>query len=133
MKKLLFILILFMVFIFAKSYSIGPMEQTIYINLDGTVDINETISYSFNSGEFHEVYRTIPLSWREGTFEILEYQVYEDEKPINTRIDKIGNNKIELIGYSTWENEVHNYTFSYKISNIIVCYTDVCDFYWKLK
>lgn len=58
----LFVVVLFLVPIFAHAESIASFQSELLLRADSTLSVTEWITYDFEGGERHGIFRTIPLS-----------------------------------------------------------------------
>jgi len=135
---ILFVFILSISFVSAKSYSISGAEINMTINDDGSVLFEEYIAYSF-VGDFSFAYRDINLDNEVisdiEVFEIIEPGISQkvilnkskEYKKLN--FDKQGN---KITWYYTAHNERKVFLFRYKLTNVLEKYNDITDFYWKI-
>ena len=73
----LLLLIFFSSTVMARDYRMSGLEVTIYLQTDGSMQVQEDREFSFD-GRFSEVYRTFP---REGKATFSNFSVFEGDQP----------------------------------------------------
>lgn len=145
MKKLLYVVIIFLCglfffvdSVFATEESIARFESTIVLQKDGTFHVTENISYDFGTNDRHGIFRAIPLVSHVGdlyrvitiTFDSVKRNGANEPYSISYSLDmatiKIGNPDKTVSG-------IHTYTISYNVSNGIGSnYEDHDELYWNV-
>ena len=139
--KTLFILFVF----FQLGNSVWAQEQIqnfdtqIIINQDGTIGVEERITYDFGSLEKHGIYRNIPYikTNKEGKKFKLEFENFSvtDETGSRYKYDKsVSSGKINLkIGDADKTiTGVHNYIIRYRVSGALTYFSDHDELYWNV-
>ncbi len=103
------------------EYSIENMKIDAFMQEDGTVDVTETQTYSFD-GEFNGITRT--LIPKEET-QIVNVKATEDGKSLNVEQDE---NEYKI--YRAGKDERITIDVSYTIKNGVELYSDVAQFSW---
>ncbi len=120
-----------------SSESISVLESDISINLDGTIDVVETITYDFQENKKRGIFREIPLEYDfEDSVRLLDIElikVTRNNKPERQKITetnthwktRIGDENIYLTGEQT-------YSIHYKVSGAIRYFSDIDELYWNV-
>ncbi|MEM7009521.1 MAG: DUF2207 domain-containing protein, partial [Thermodesulfobacteriota bacterium] len=137
----LFLLLLISTLLIASSVSaeeIRNFNSNIYINNDGTINVQENIEYDFGNALRHGIYRDIPYKYNLG------YKNY------NTRLDvlNVTNFKGEPYIYEVtksggWVNirigdpdrkvtGIHSYRIEYRVRGAITFFDDHDELYWNV-
>lgn len=142
MKKLfiyIFLLLLSLTIVGgARAEQIQSFGTDIIVNLDGTIDIKETILYDFGNDERHGIYRRIPelTTNSEGKKFRMDFENFtvENERGEKyqykiTRSDsyielKIGDPDATITG-------LNRYIISYKVSGALTYFSDHDELYWN--
>ena len=148
-QKLMVVLFFISIFIYLiisafleKDFSIQNYDITVYINKDGSVKVEETITFKFK-GEFSAIYYDLDFSKTSGIFnETLYVKDNENTKKIihdNTKESKGYYSKIkqdkEIIRYTVYEpskDETKSFVFSYDLHKALTSYNDISEFNRKL-
>lgn len=167
-KNLLKILIFITIFIavilinkniYAKSYTIDNMDIQAEILQDGSINVNQKITYSF-VGSYNGIYITIPYSLSDSQAEEVksstkDYSIYNgNEVTINKITDsqnveyinglyidgainsgiyttEADKQKYKINVFSPSQNTTKTFTLNYKISNICVKHNDIAELYYN--
>lgn len=120
-----------------RSYIISDFNVEAELNSDGSMDVEETITYDFK-GEFNGIYRTINTEGSDGVENIHLYigdskePIKEDYSQINNTYEILKESKgIRLKVYSKSKDESKKFIIVYRIKNVAVKYNDVAELYWK--
>lgn len=105
----------------AVEYSITDVKIDAFLNEDGTVNVNETHTYSFD-GDFNGITREIIP--KEGT-NLSQFKATENGKSLNVEKED-GLYKIHRKG----SDETITILLTYSIKNGVDVYSDVAEFYW---
>lgn len=145
--------------IYAKSYTIDNMDIQAEILQDGSINVNQKITYSF-AGSYNGIYITIPYSLSDSQAEEVNpatknYSIYngnkvtinkitdsQDVEYVNSfYIDGVVNSGIYTIEtdkqkykikvFSPSQNTTKTFTLNYSISNICVKHNDVAELYYN--
>ena len=145
--------------IYAKSYTIDNMDIQAEIQQDGSININQKITYNF-VGNYNGIYITIPYlledsQAKEVNLETKDYSIYNGNKvTINKIIDSqnveyiegfyvdgavnVGiytvdadKQKYKISVYSPSKNTTKTFTLNYSISNVCVKHNDVAELYYN--
>ncbi|MDI6860995.1 MAG: DUF2207 domain-containing protein [Caldisericia bacterium] len=145
MKRLIFLLIFFIISIsinvrplYAKDYYFKRVYTEIYINKDGSFDVNIERTYHF-SGSFSWATYYI---YKKGFEEIQdfslrdEFKEYErtnfDTQREGTYIFEDWGDRFYIKFYYSAKDEDKTFYFKYKVIGGIKSYLDISDFYWKV-
>jgi len=140
MKKILICLFLFFtVVISVRAEQINSFDSKITINKDGTIDVQETISYYFGDLQRHGIYRNIPYikTNQDGKKFQLDFSNFSvtDENNLSYRYSRsIINNNIQLkIGDpNRTVTGVHSYIISYQVGGALSYFSDHDELYWNI-
>lgn len=122
-----------------RSYRIDQFHVKSILNEDGSMNIEETITYDF-TGSFNGVYRTLKTAGSDGidNIEIMinEYGDYvnaeESLSEKNNTYQKIKEaDGIRLKIFSKSQDEKKQFIVKYRVSNVAVKYNDIAELYWK--
>lgn len=117
---------------------IKNFHSDITVNTDGSINVVETITYVFDSGEHHGIYRNIPMSnTLEDTNFMLPYVIHsviDETGKAYTYADNSTPYEISLkIGdpdkLITGE---HTYVISYSVSTVMTSQPDFDELYWNV-
>ena len=118
-----------------RSYTIPLFDQDLFVQNDGSLNIIETIHYSF-SGTYNGIYRDIPIS---GNQTITNINVTSDGAYSRYQvIDQGTTQRIQVYLYSDAARTTPitdknvNVTIQYKLSPAIKFYNDVAELQYKL-
>jgi uncharacterized membrane protein len=138
-KFLLFIFITFVFLIcaenaYAKDYYFPKVNASYTINANGSIDVVEQRTYSFD-GSFSFAYIDIPLSVsRKGysySANLTDFRVTEKEKPLVISEQSGGDTFHARWTYSAL-NETKTFTFYYTLSGALGGGVDFDEFYWQV-
>lgn len=146
MKKILFSLLVIGYLLFAGggvgkvlAEEIKDFRAKIYINKDGTVNIEEKIVYDFGAAERHGIFREIPFikTNQERKKFVLEYKDFKviDEAgksyhySLSKSQDKI---KLKIGDPDKTISGVRAYLISYRVSGAIGYFSDHDELYWNV-
>lgn len=121
---------------FASVESIESFNTQITVHKDGSLDVVENIKYDFSTNQKHGIYRNIPLvSSNNGVYKEIGVDLKEVLRDgIEERYAKTtSNNNLSLkIGKADQTiSGIHNYTISYKVTNVIGNFDDHDEIYWN--
>ena len=146
-KKLILSFLFSFIFLFVVAFTIpvsaaetiNSFNTEATVNLDGSVDMKETIVYDFGYTERHGIYRNIPLV-KENSDEkvfIMDFELksvtdengksltYSDDSTREKAIIKIGDADITLTG-------IHTYVISYTVRGALTYFEDHDELYWNV-
>jgi uncharacterized membrane protein len=130
------LLVLFLPFS-AWGEVIDSFAADITINQDGSILVEETIIYDFESAKRHGIYRTIPTRFEVGSEprkleidiqsverdgQLEPYVITSTERPWKVRI---GDADVEITGE-------HTYNYSYEVRGAIRYFEDYDELYWNV-
>ena len=122
-----------------RSYKIDQFHVKAILNEDGSMDIEEIITYDF-SGSFNGVFRTLKTAGSDGIDKIeiminqYGYYVNADESlsEKNNTYQKIKEaDGIRLKIFSKSQDEKKQFVIKYRVQNVAVKYNDIAELYWK--
>lgn len=146
-----FVIIIFLANVFfissvshARSMSFSHYYVNANINKDGSVDIQEWVTYNF-SGKYNGVFQNISYEKASGITDLKVFRAdslsssLDSLRPlVNTNSQKPEtffytdqNDTIKITVYTPSENTEKTYVYKYKIHNVINKYTDTAQLYWK--
>lgn len=121
-----------------RNYSIDVFHAEAQLNPDGSMDVQETITYDFK-GEFNGVYRKLITSGSSGIDNIEIMIGYDGQIPIIE--NHTGNNNtyeilkesdgLRIKIYSKSKDEIKKFIIKYRVLNVAVKYNDTAELYWK--
>ena len=120
----------------AKSYTIDNAQIDVQINPDGTADVSETRTYSFDGHFENGEWRTnieknrIDINSVSLSEDGKEYQLNSALSPGYYSVDEFGNDLVIKWKYSA-DDETKNFTIKFKIMDAVSNYSDTAQFYWK--
>jgi uncharacterized membrane protein len=112
-----------------KQFALVQWETNATVNADGSMDIVEAITYTFQDGPFKRGNRTFDA---DDLDQITNFEVREGEQ----QLDIVEPPDSELDGYRwLFPEEIidgtHTYTLSYTVVDAISAGSDVAELYWK--
>lgn len=118
---------------------IKEFSSKIYINKDGTVDVEEKIIYDLGSLERHGIFREIPFvkkNQEEKKF-VLEFRDFKvvDEKGLSYRFVKSKEGeriKLKIGDPEKTISGTHTYIISYKVYGALTYFSDHDELYWNV-
>jgi uncharacterized membrane protein len=119
----------------AKSYSVSDFDIRVEARSDGTLIVEEQITYHF-SGSFSYSYRDIPLKRGELISDVviseedLSYTNASGKQPGTYSTTKSGNNT-RVTWHFGAKNEARTFKLAYRLSGVIQRYSDVAVLYFK--
>ncbi len=139
MKKLIFILFLGILLAnpafaqTAKPESVPNFVQTIHVNPDATLTVNEMISYDFGTTEHHGIYRDIPYKYqRNGMNYNLRISNVSVAGQQFTTTQRNGNYEIKIGDPNTYVTGLVNYNLTYTVTGAINFFSDHDELYWNV-
>jgi len=120
------LLLLFAHPVAAKSYTISKAFIDMQMGPDGTMEVTETITFSF-SGSFSFAYR----DFEPGPWQITDIQVEEAGRQLRYETSS-HNGGMRIKWHYSAANQKKTFTIRYKLRNALKCHEDVCDLYWKI-
>ncbi len=142
MKKLLIFLLFLIFFIFKPQYSFAEVihnfDTKIVAQKDGAMNIEENITYDFESVSRHGIYRYIPLVSKVGDLfriiQIKNIKVLRDGESEDYKLSWENNNlNIKIGNANRLISGNHTYTITYTVSNGIGSnYDDHDEIYWNV-
>src|SRR3972149_6351410 len=141
MKKLLFILLFLCFFLFpaktlAKDYSIPSADFRVQLYSDGSADVVETRTYSFD-GSFSWADEWIILKddAKISDIEVREgergYALSDSEAPGSFQLSE-SSDRIYLKWFYSALDSDKTFTLKYHIDNAVTVHSDIAEFYWQL-
>jgi len=135
------LIFLFSVFFFSfpiHSEEIRSFQSNIYIEKDGTINVEENIEYDFEAARRHGIYRDIPLRYDYGykkysikldienatDFNDTPY-IYEASKSGGWENIRIGDPDITISG-------IHGYRIKYSVRGAVTFFEDYDELYWNV-
>lgn len=125
----------------ARNASAQSMEQirsfnvSSKINLDGTVDVIESISYDFGGNQKHGILRFIPLSSPDGPFLKIKFKSVTDENSIAYTVkneSSLQEFRVRVGDPEKLVSGVKKYNIAYTVSNVIRRSKDSDEWYWNV-
>jgi uncharacterized membrane protein len=119
----------------AKRYSVERVDVAAVIAKDGTVAVEEAITYRFD-GSFSFAYRDIPLKRGERISDIRvhesgsNYVQSSNETPNTFKVQQTGDG-LRVTWYYNANNERRTFRFSFIAHGIVKRHADVGEFYYK--
>ena len=122
-----------------RSYRMDQFHVKAILNEDGSMDIEEIITYDF-TGSFNGVFRTLKTAGSDGidNIEIMinEHGYYvnanESLSEKNNTYQKIKEaDGIRLKIFSKSQDEKKQFLIKYRVQNVAVKYNDIAELYWK--
>ena len=143
MKKLFSWVLLFILTFFVvtsiNAEEIKNFQSNININKDGTINVNENISYDFGGLEKHGIYRDIPYiktNSDKKKFRLIfsDFSVVDENQNTYNFVLSDDGEKISLkIGDANrLVTGIHQYTISYKVAGALTYYSDHDELYWNV-
>lgn len=168
-NKILLILLAFIIIILLSSkveansgtYSIDEVNMDVVLQKDGSLKINEKLTYKFN-GSFNGIYITIPYGINDNKYDKIRAQtsLINDSfyNAVSYKIDSVyvGNNKYQqaysavngergvytiendyskkvdkIKVYSPTSNAIKTFTISYTLNNLAVKHNDIGEIYYN--
>ncbi|MEM3592875.1 MAG: DUF2207 domain-containing protein, partial [Candidatus Micrarchaeia archaeon] len=127
-SSVVFLLLLLLSVSFAKDYSIPSATAVYVLNVDGTISVQEKVTYQLD-GEFSYLYLRPP-----STLEIEDFSGYCENVDCNFSVVKyLGIDIIELRLNGPFNTQSVNAVFNYKIKNGILEQKDTAQFLLKLR
>ena len=108
--------------VFAKDYSIPSADFVVQINPDGSADVTETRTYSFD-GSFTWADEWIPLK----TSTISNISLDGGDL-----IQDISTDRVYLKWYYEAYSENKTFTLKYRIDHAVTNQKDISEYYWQL-
>ena len=127
--------------IFEKVFAeeIKEFSSKIYINKEGTIDVEETIVYDFGALGRHGIFREIPFIKKnqEGKKYVLEFKNFKvvDEKGLSYRFVKSkqgGKIKLKIGDPNKTITGSHTYIISYQVAGALTYFSDHDELYWNV-
>jgi uncharacterized membrane protein YgcG len=146
MKKILFILLIYLAVLFwpqgilaqARPHEhIEDMQVDIYIQPDANIDIKETIVYDFGSERKHGIYRDIPLSytdfWLNYDMKLKDVSVTDETGRVyRFRVSNAsGGKQIKIGDANKTILGVHTYVIDYTVTRAMTFEEDYDELYWN--
>ena len=119
----------------AKSYRISGVEIDAHLRPDGSMDVSETRTYSFN-GSFSFAYRDMPLG---GPVDFENFEVLEDGRPYErsgseapgTYSVESTSGRIRVTWHYRASNESRTFEFRYRARDAVVRHEDAAVLYYE--
>ncbi len=142
MKRLLLLLILLAslpIGVLARSEAIQSFDARYDINQDGTVRVEERITYDFGLAERHGIIRRIPYLKKnnEGKRFILEYRDFRvtDGRGQSYRVEESredGHTILKIGDPDRTVSGIRTYVISYRVSGALTYFSDHDELYWNV-
>jgi uncharacterized membrane protein len=133
MKKFLFIALILLLLpaVSAKSYTIEKAVIDMSVDDDGSILVNESISFIF-SGSFTFVFRDIDYN-KESISDVAVFE-YTDSGlvPLKFEFTDIDSDTKRVTWHYSAVDTKKKFLLSYRLSNALKVYDDVADFNWKI-
>lgn len=121
----------------ARSYTLPEAEVVVVLAPDGSLQVTERITYSFN-GEFSGAYREIPLRAGESISEVAVSEAgfsYRDggctdlgcSSPAGTFGTRDLGGRLRVVWHYAAETERRTFELSYRLAGLTKAYDDVVD------
>lgn len=135
MKKIILVLFLVPGIIFAERIQSFDSEMT--VNLDGSVDVVETIVYDFESQNRRGIFRNIPLtfSFEDQTRRLEIDTIAVTRDGVGEPYVHEGNKKewkIKIGDQDVYHTGQHTYVVAYQIRGAIRNFADIDEWYWNV-
>jgi uncharacterized membrane protein len=135
MNKIILTLLISFLFILpcaaAKSYTLDKALIDMTVNDDGSISVQESITFTF-SGQFSFAYRDMEY----GSERITDANAYEKTDagmtPLKSEFTSLSSNVKRVKWYYSASDETKTLLITYKISDALTVYTDVAEFNWKI-
>ena len=106
----------------ARSFSIDRFEVDATVNADGSMEVEEHLTYTFD-GVYNVGDRDIPP----GDYEVVDMRAFEDGEPVEIINPDPSSFEWSLDGASG----THTYELTYTVLDAVDVYTDVGELYWQ--
>lgn len=140
MKK--FSLFLFLFFFFSlpvKGEEIKEFKTRIFVNKNGTINVEEKIIYDFNNFHRHGIFRNIPFikinnEGKKYQLELTNFSVFDENNlPYQFTQLKNGENiKLKIGDPNKTITGVHPYIIHYQVSGAITYFSNHDELYWNI-
>ncbi|UCG50686.1 MAG: DUF2207 domain-containing protein, partial [Candidatus Latescibacterota bacterium] len=119
----------------AKSYSVDDIRITAVVGPDGSMEITENITYTFDGG-FSYAFREIPTRADERVSDVVieaggrRYTESTDGRPGSFTITR-NEGRTKVTWYYTAKNERRTFSLTYTIKGVVRRYPDTAELYFK--
>jgi uncharacterized membrane protein len=135
------LILLFSVFFFSfplHSEEIRSFQSNIYIEKDGTINVEENIEYDFEAAQRHGIYRDIPLRYDYGfkkysvKLDVEDVTNFKDVPYIYNVSQSGGWANIRIGDPDRTISGVHGYRIKYSVRGAVTFFEDHDELYWNV-
>lgn len=136
--SIFFLFFPFLSFAQEEGWVIDRFESDIGIQVDGSVEVSETIAVDFGSLEKHGIYRDLPYVYSSGSGDsvytrVSDIQVLQDGSPAQTEITKNNANiRIRIGNPNVAISEEHEYVISYTVLGVLQSFDGFDELNWNV-